>query len=153
MIEYKKGDLFAEDAEALVNPVNCSGVMGGGIALAFRTLFPESYEAYVLACQIGSMRPGQMHVFETGRATNPRYIINFPTMRDVRDASRMEDIESGLAALALEIRKHEIRSIAIPALGCGIGGLSWSQVRPAVGTALGEIENLHVVLFEPGGIA
>ena len=127
MIEYKVGDMFTEDVEALVNSVNCVGVMGRGIALQFKNLFPENFKAYAEACRREEVQPGQMFVYESGKMTNPRFIINFPTKRHWRGKSRMEDIESGLHALAREISERNIRSIALPPLGSGLGGLDWSN--------------------------
>ena len=122
MIEYKRGDILAEDAEALVNTVNTVGVMGGGIALQFKKAFPANFKAYAATCKRGDVQPGRMFVFETGQLTNPRYIINFPTKRHWRGKSRMEDIDAGLEALVKEVRDRGIRSIAIPPLGSGLGG-------------------------------
>ena len=149
MIEYRTGNILEADAEALVNPVNCVGVMGRGISLQFRKAWPGNYEAYVRACRRGEVQPGRMFVFDTGRLTNPRYIINFPTKRHWRDASRMEDIEAGLRALVDEIRRRGIRSIAIPPLGCGLGGLNWREVRVLINRALGDLAGVHVIVFEP----
>ena len=151
MIEYKTGDILAEDAEALVNTVNCVGVMGRGIALQFKRAFPENFKAYAARCKRAEMQPGQVFVFETGQLTHPHYIINFPTKRHWRGKSRMEDIESGLASLAREIRTHGIRSIAIPPLGSGLGGLDWAEVRRRVQAALEKFDDVQVVVFEPGG--
>ena len=81
MIEFKVGDLFAEDAEALVNTVNCVGVMGRGVALQFKRAFPENFKAYAERCKRNEMRPGEVFVFETANLGTPRYIINFPTKR------------------------------------------------------------------------
>ncbi|GIX28749.1 MAG: hypothetical protein KatS3mg123_2630 [Burkholderiales bacterium] len=117
MIEYAKGDILKAEADALVNSVNCVGVMGRGIALQFKGAFPENFQAYKKACKRGEVQPGRMFVFETGRLTPPRFIINFPTKRHWRGKSRMEDIEAGLAALKQEIQARNIRSIAIPPLG------------------------------------
>ena len=150
MITYKIGDIFAEDAEALVNCVNCVGIMGRGIALQFKNVFPENFQAYAEACQRKEVQPGQMFVFETGQLTNPSYIINFPTKRHWRGKSRMEDVESGLQALVHEIRVRRIRSIAIPPLGSDLGGLNWGDVRPRIEAELRAIDDLDVVLFEPG---
>ena len=130
MIEHKRGDMFTEDAEALVNSVNCVGIMGRGIALQFKKVFPENFKAYANACKRKEVQPGRMFVYETGRLTNPRYIINFPTKRHWRGKSRLEDIESGLEDLAHEIRERNIRSIAIPPLGSSLGGLAWAEVAP-----------------------
>ncbi len=149
MIQFKTGDIFAEDSEALVNTVNCVGIMGRGIALQFKKNFPANFEAYTIACKHEKIQPGWMFVFETAQTNNPRYIINFPTKRHWRRPSRMEDIESGLYALVKEIRKRKIRSIAIPPLGCGLGGLNWRQVRPRIEVALQILDNVRVVIYEP----
>jgi O-acetyl-ADP-ribose deacetylase (regulator of RNase III) len=149
MIEFKKGDLLREDAEALVNTVNCVGIMGRGIALQFKNAFPENFKTYAAACARNEVQPGQMLVFKTGRLTNPKYIINFPTKRHWRGKSRIEDIDAGLVALANEIRSRNIHSIAIPPLGSGLGGLDWSNVRPRIENSLRELDNVKVVIFEP----
>ena len=148
MIEITSGNLFDSEAEALVNTVNTVGVMGKGIALQFKQAFPENYKLYRAACSRGEVRPGRM--FVTTRLTDPRYIINFPTKRHWRGKSRMEDIEAGLEDLARVIEKHEIRSIAIPPLGCGNGGLDWADVRPRIEGALGGLD-VRALLFEPRG--
>ena len=149
MIELHCGDLFAADAEALVNPVNCVGVMGRGLALAFRERFPENFAAYAAACRRGAVVPGAMFVVDTGRE-RPRLIVNFPTKRHWRDASRMEDLVRGLDSLAELVRTRELRSIALPALGCGLGGRDWSEVRPRIEEAFAPLEGVRVFLFEPG---
>ena len=151
MIHYKSGDLLAEDAEALVNTVNCVGVMGRGIALQFKKAFPDNFDAYAAACKRKEVVPGRMFVFETGGLTNPRYIVNFPTKRHWRGASRVRDIESGLEALAREIRERGIVSIAIPPLGSGLGGLDWGEIRPRIKEALRGFDELRAVVFEPDG--
>jgi len=150
MIAFKTGDILAEEAEALVNTVNCVGIMGRGIALQFKNRFPENFTAYADACKRQTVVPGKMFVFETGNLTYPRLIINFPTKRHWRGKSRLEDIDAGLKALAYEIRDRKITSIAIPPLGCGLGGLDWSQVRPRIEAELRPFENLKAVVFEPG---
>src|SRR5688572_2512693 len=149
MIDYKTGDILEEDAEALVNTVNCVGFMGRGIALQFKKTWPENFKAYATACRLHEVQPGRMFVFETGRLTNPRFIINFPTKRHWRGKSRIEDIEAGLTALVEEIRRREIRSIAVPPLGVGLGGLDWAEVRERIERALGRLEDVRVVVFEP----
>ncbi|MHB1753796.1 MAG: macro domain-containing protein, partial [Acidiferrobacter sp.] len=121
MIRYMQGDILKADTEALVNTVNCVGVMGRGIALQFKQAFPANFQAYARACQQGVVQLGQMFVFEVDALTGPRYLINFPTKRHWRGKSRMEDIEAGLTALVAEIRARHIRSIAIPPLGSGLG--------------------------------
>jgi O-acetyl-ADP-ribose deacetylase (regulator of RNase III) len=151
MIEYRTGDILATDAEALVNTVNCVGFMGRGIALQFKKAWPDNFKAYAAACQRQEVQPGRMFVFETGRLTNPRLIVNFPTKRHWRGKSRIEDIDAGLAALGVEIRQRGIRSIAIPPLGAGLGGLDWNEVRAHIEHALGDLDQVKVILFEPHG--
>jgi O-acetyl-ADP-ribose deacetylase (regulator of RNase III) len=149
VIEYTTGDILQADVEALVNTVNCVGIMGRGVALQFKNSFPKNFRAYEAACTRGEVQPGRMFVFETGTMTNPKFIINFPTKRHWRGKSRMEDIESGLKALVEEVRTRGIRSIAIPPLGSGLGGLDWTDVRPRIVEALSGLENTQVILYEP----
>ncbi len=151
MIEFTSGDILAADAEALVNTVNCVGVMGRGIALQFKHAFPANFAAYEGACKRQDVQPGRMFVTETGALTNPRFIINFPTKRHWRGKSRMEDIDSGLVALVDEIRARGIRSIAIPPLGSGLGGLNWPDVRPRIVDALRGLNDVTVFVYEPNG--
>ena len=151
MIEYKTGDILADDAEALVNTVNCVGIMGRGIALQFKNAFPKNFDAYEQACERHDIQPGRMFVYENDSLTNPRYIINFPTKRHWRGKSRIEDIESGLKALTEEIKSRHINSIAIPPLGAGLGGLDWKDVRPRIERALKEFAGLDVRVYEPKG--
>ena len=151
MIEFKAGDILAEDVEAVVNSVNCVGVMGRGIALQFKNAFPENFKAYAAACKRKEVQPGRMFVFESSLLAGPRFIINFPTKRHWRGKSRMEDIEAGLAALKQEIEEREIRSIAIPPLGSGLGRLNWQVVRQCIETRLQELTDVRIIVFEPGG--
>lgn len=151
MIEYKSGDILREDAEALVNTVNCVGVMGRGIALQFKKAFPKNFKAYAAACKNEEVQPGRMFVFETGQLTNPRYIINFPTKRHWRGKSRMEDIDAGLADLVATIRQYDIRSIAIPPLGSGLGGLEWAEVKARIEEHLASLNAVQVLVYEPKG--
>ena len=151
MIRFTTGDILAEDTEALVNSVNCVGVMGRGIALQFKKAYPENFRVYAEACERGDVSPGRMFVFETGALTNPRYIVNFPTKRHWRGNSRIDDIDSGLKDLVSVIREHGIRSIAVPPLGSGLGGLDWSNVRPRIEHAFSDFNHLDVLVFEPRG--
>jgi O-acetyl-ADP-ribose deacetylase (regulator of RNase III) len=152
MIEFRTGDILKCEAEALVNTVNCVGVMGRGIALQFKNAFRGNFQAYAAACKRGQVQPGRMFVFETGQLTPPRYIVNFPTKRHWRGKSRIEDIEAGLLALAEVIRSHHMKSIALPPLGSGLGGLDWAaEVRPRVEAALGSLFGVKVLVFEPQG--
>ena len=152
MIKFKTGDILTEDAEALVNTVNCVGFMGRGIALQFKKAYPENFKSYSAACNREEIQPGRMFVFDTGQLTNPHYIINFPTKRHWRGKSRMEDIDTGLAALAEEIRSYNIQSIAIPPLGSGLGGLDWFEVRPRIEKILKQFSDLTAIVYEPSDL-
>ena len=149
MIEPATGNLLDADAEALVNTVNCAGVMGKGIALQFKQAFPANFKAYESACKAGEVLPGRMFIFDNGRLINPQYIINFPTKRHWRESSHIGDIRSGLTALAADVRRLGVRSIAIPALGCGLGGLDWREVRPSIEDAFSELSDVRILLYEP----
>ena len=149
MIEYARGDIFLADADALVNAVNCVGVMGRGLALQFKNAYPDNFNAYKAACDRRDVRPGQMYVFATGTTTPPKYLINFPTKRHWRDRSHLEHIRSGLAELIEVIRRYDIRSIAIPPLGCGLGGLEWSSVRAEIEAALGALSEVRLIVYVP----
>jgi O-acetyl-ADP-ribose deacetylase (regulator of RNase III) len=150
MIRFASGDILTAPAEALVNTVNCVGVMGRGIALQFKNAYPDNFKAYAAACSRGEVQPGKMLTFETGKFV-PKYIINFPTKRHWRGKSRIEDIDLGLQALAAEINERKIKSIAIPPLGSGLGGLNWLDVRPKIEEALAHLNDVDVVVFEPNG--
>lgn len=150
MIEHKSGNILHGEAEALVNSVNCVGVMGRGLALQFKKAFPDNFKAYEKACKHGDVKPGGMFVFETGQMM-PRFIINFPTKRHWRGASRMADIDAGLRDLVRVVKKRKIRSIAIPPLACGLGGLDWAAVRPRIEKRLQPLDGVRVVLYSPDG--
>ena len=151
MIYKAEGDLLSTDAEALVNTVNTVGVMGKGIALQFKQAFPDNYAAYATACKRGEVEVGKMFVFHRNTLSNPRIIINFPTKKHWRAKSRIQDVESGLRALIEFVRSEGIRSIAVPPLGCGNGGLDWNQVRPRIEQAFAEVPEVAVQLFDPEG--
>ncbi len=151
MIKYKTGNLLTEDVHAIVNTVNCVGVMGRGIALQFKKTFPDNFKAYAAACKRNEVIPGKMFVFETRTVTNPKFIINFPTKRHWRGKSRMEDIESGLEDLVQVITEYGITSIALPPLGSGLGGLDWVDVRERIEACLAPLQNVQVIVFEPKG--
>lgn len=119
MIELTRGNLLKADAQALVNAVNCVGVMGKGIALQFKQAYPENFRVYESACTAKEVRPGRMLIVATGVLIGPRFVINFPTKRHWRDNSRIEDIDAGLNALIDDVRRLKISSIAVPPLGCG----------------------------------
>ena len=149
MIFRGDGDLLKTPADALVNTVNTVGVMGKGIALQFKLAFPDNYAAYEAACNRGDVQIGKMFVFR--REKSPRFIINFPTKRHWRGKSKIEDIESGLKALIRVVKEEHIKSIAVPPLGCGNGGLDWEQVRPLIEEAFLDLPDLQIQLFYPDG--
>ena len=128
MIQEITGDLLKADVEALVNTVNTVGVMGKGLALQFKKAYPEMFREYEKLCYAGELQPGQVHVYVRNELYNPRYIINFPTKRNWREKTKIEYVSQGLQALVTEIETRKIRSIALPALGTGLGGLDWNQV-------------------------
>lgn len=147
MIHFTKGDIFSVDTDALVNPVNCVGVMGKGLALEFKKRFPKNFDAYKKACESNLLVPGTMLVYETGVDTSPRYVINFPTKLHWKNPSRLVYVESGLVSLRDEIRRLCLRSIALPALGCGLGGLDWELVKPSIEIILDDVD-CDVFVFE-----
>ena len=146
-IRFTVGDIFAQQAQAIVNPVNCVGVMGRGLALQFKRRHPAAFLAYRDACAEGRVRPGRVFVFATGLET-PRWILHFPTKRHWRERSAIGDIRAGLADLATTLARHGIRSVAIPPLGCGPGGLDWQDVRPPIASALAGAD-ADVIVLEP----
>jgi O-acetyl-ADP-ribose deacetylase (regulator of RNase III) len=149
MIEYKKGNILIEPVEALVNTVNCVGIMGRGIALQFKKSYPENFKAYEIACKHQEVKPGKVFIFHTGSLLGPQYIINFPTKRHWRGKSKIEDIKSGLLDLAYEMHNLNIKSIAIPPLGCGLGGLNWQEVRNEIESTLSCLSDINIIVFEP----
>jgi O-acetyl-ADP-ribose deacetylase (regulator of RNase III) len=151
MFELTRGNLLEADVDALVNTVNTEGIMGKGIALQFRKAFPDNYEVYRRACEAGRVQPGKMLIFERRTLTSPRYIINFPTKRHWRSKSRMSDIEAGLSALVEDVKRLDIKSVAVPPLGCGLGGLNWTQVRDRMRAAFAEAPEIRWLVFEPAG--
>lgn len=151
MIEFRTGDILQSNAEALVNTVNCVGIMGRGVALQFKNAFPENFKAYKAACAQEAVQPGRMFVFETGYIDNPKFIINFPTKRHWKGKSRIEDIESGLLAFVRLIKDLRIRSVAMPPLGSGLGGLHWPDVRRRIEEAVQELPDVRFIVFEPNG--
>jgi len=151
MIELTQGDILKARTEALVNTVNCVGVMGRGIALQFRKAFPDNFKAYKRICDREQLRPGQVFVFDLGRLEPPRYVINFPTKRHWRGKSKLKDIQAGLDSLLREIQTRNIRSLAVPPLGCGLGGLDWDRVRAMIEDAFACVPEIHVEIYEPKG--
>jgi O-acetyl-ADP-ribose deacetylase (regulator of RNase III) len=153
MIEIVRGNLLHANVEALVNTVNTEGVMGKGIALQFRRAYPAMFDAYMVDCKAGRVKLGHMHVYDLGGlvSSGPRWIINFPTKGHWKARSHLSDIQSGLIDLVKTIRELKIRSIALPPLGCGHGGLSWNDVRPMIELAFNDLPDVHALLFAPDG--
>jgi O-acetyl-ADP-ribose deacetylase (regulator of RNase III) len=149
MIIQGKGNILDADVEAVVNTVNELGFMGKGLALEFKARYPANFKAYESACEKGEVGVGRMFVTEHVDMFGPRWLINFPTKRDWRNGSRIEWIRSGLDDLLRVIEARQIRSIAIPPLGCGNGGLDWRAVRPLIVEALGSLPGCTVTVFEP----
>jgi O-acetyl-ADP-ribose deacetylase (regulator of RNase III) len=149
-IAFKSGDLLQQDnIDAIVNTVNCVGVMGKGIALQFKHKWPDNFKAYASACKRGEVQPGRMFVFDSGGLVKPNFIINFPTKQHWRGASQLAWIESGLHDLVRQVQVRGIRSIAIPPLGCGNGGLDWNVVKPMIEQAFAAVPDVQVHVFEP----
>ncbi len=167
-IEIRQGDIFKEDVEAIVNTVNCEGVMGKGLALQFKKRFPENFKRYAQTCKNEEVQIGKMFVSKVDaqlslfdrphssdedtdpeRSPGLRWIINFPTKKGWRQSSRLEDVEEGLQDLVRVIREKHIESIAIPALGCDLGGLDWEHVEPKIKNAIEPINELRAVLLQP----
>lgn len=151
MIEPKQGNLLEADAEALVNTVNCVGVMGKGVALQFKQAFPDNFHAYARACRAGEVRLGAMFIVDRGFLDPPRYIVNFPTKRHWKGRSRIDDIRAGLVALVEDVQRLGIESIAVPPLGCGNGGLDWTEVRPLIESAFAQVPDVRLFLYAPEG--
>lgn len=150
MIKLVTGNLLEAPAEALVNTVNTVGVMGKGIALQFKQAFPEMFREYERACKNKTVELGRMHAYDLGGlAGGPRWIINFPTKGHWRSQSKIEDVKTGLADLVKVIRSHGIRSVAVPPLGCGHGGLEWEDVHTLIQQAFAELPETEVQLFAP----
>jgi O-acetyl-ADP-ribose deacetylase (regulator of RNase III) len=146
-ITLTAGNILAATTDAIVNPVNTDGVMGKGLALQFKKAFPKNLVAYARACEAGELVVGKMHVFERAERA-PRFIINFPTKMHWRHPSKLEYVRDGLVDLVVQVKQRGITSIAIPPLGCGLGGLAWGDVQPLIIDAFEE-SDVSVLLFAP----
>ncbi|MFF5177651.1 macro domain-containing protein [Micromonospora sp. NPDC000316] len=151
MIVIAHGNLLTADVEALVNTVNTVGVMGKGIALQFKRAYPANYAAYRAACAAKEVQLGRMFLFDSALLGPRRYVINFPTKGHWRTSSRVSDIQAGLNDLVRVIRERGISSVAVPALGCGNGGLDWDEVRPLIERSFAALPDVRVLLFPPEG--
>jgi O-acetyl-ADP-ribose deacetylase (regulator of RNase III) len=149
MISFTKGNLLTANSEALVNTVNTVGIMGKGVALMFKENFPENFKAYEAACKRGEVRVGQMLVVERLLLGGPKWVINFPTKEHWRNPSKIEWIETGLKDLVRVVKEKKIKSIALPPLGSGNGGLNWNDVRPLIERSLGELPDVEIIVYEP----
>jgi O-acetyl-ADP-ribose deacetylase (regulator of RNase III) len=145
MIQFTRGDMLAVPADIRVNSVNCKGVMGTGVALAFKQRYPEMFRDYQRACRDGTLRPGTLHVWKN---LTGDWVVNFPTKRDWRDPSRYEDIRTGLQELRRYLQEQGRVSVAIPALGCGHGGLDWGRVSSMIKDELDDLD-ASILVFEP----
>lgn len=152
MIEYARGDILEADTEAIVNSVNCVGVMGRGLALQVKKAFPETFARYKAVCERGELEPGRVFIHDRGAllpVDGPRYIANVPTKTHWRPPSKVQYIEDGAEALVREVKRLQITSIAVPPLGCGGGGLDWQKVEPVLVAAFEAIPQVRVVLYPP----
>ena len=153
MVEIVHGDLFDADAAALVNPVHCAGLMKRGLCRQFKTRFPDNFEQYEAACATGALAPGDVLVHDRGGlfgdGQHPRYVLNVATKDHWHDASSATHIKSGMAALVDEVTAHDIASLAVPALGCGGGGLDWPTVRPLLTAPLKSLNGVRALVYAP----
>jgi len=151
-IKHVQGNLLKSPAEALVNTVNTVGVMGKGIALQFKQAFPAMFKAYAGRCKSGELQLGRVFVYDLGPMNGgPRWIINFPTKGHWRSKSNIKDIQVGLQDLVATMKRLGIRSIAIPPLGCGHGGLAWGDVFPLIESAFAGMDDVDVLIYSPDG--
>jgi O-acetyl-ADP-ribose deacetylase (regulator of RNase III) len=158
LIRIVHGDLFSAKVEAIVNPVNCLGVPGAGLAAAFRRNHPRETREYVAACRAGQLHLDMVLVSEVARAGHLRFVIHFPTKHDWRQPSDLEHVRRGLVALRREVAAPRrglptgIRSIGVPALGCGLGELAWVDVQREIVEALAPVSiDREVLIFAPHG--
>jgi O-acetyl-ADP-ribose deacetylase (regulator of RNase III) len=145
MITYLKGDIFSSKLQTITCPVNCMGVMGKGLALEFKKTFPELLGAYVKACQSGDLRIGRPWIWSV---TDARQVLCFATKDHWKKPSTMEYIELGLLGMVRLHAAGDLRSVALPPLGCGLGGLDWAEVKPLIQKHLGDLD-LAVEVYEP----
>ncbi len=139
-IVYVSGDILKATTEAIINPVNTAGVMGAGLAKQFHSKYPRMFKDYRDMCRLGELIPGRLHVFDREGFSPPFYIINFPTKKHWSQPSRLEYIETGLSTLVQILGRLSARSISIPKLGCGLGGLNWCDVNSLIKKYLSNAE-------------
>lgn len=151
-ITFKSGDMFSDSAEALINTVNCVGVMGKGVALEFKKRWPDNYKAYKKICADKKLEPGKLFVFDNSSlldTSSPKYLINFPTKMHWKSKSKISYVEDGLDALVKLVKDRGIRSVAMPPLGCGNGGLDWNDVQPLIKDKLSQLEGVDFIVYAP----
>ena len=145
VIKYIQGDIFESKCQAIINTVNCEGKMGKGLAYQFKKKFPEMEQDYVKVCKKGELYPGKLHIYQE----NKFLIINFPTKNKWREKSKIEYIINGLKKLKEEIVRRDIKSVAIPPLGAGNGGLNWNEVKSEINKELLDVKDVVFEVYEP----
>jgi O-acetyl-ADP-ribose deacetylase (regulator of RNase III)/uncharacterized protein YwgA len=150
-LTFKTGDMFQERAEAIVNTVNCVGVMGKGVALEFKRRWPDNFKVYKRLCDKKQLRPGKVYVHQDGDMLTGgrRFLINFPTKDHWRAKSKMEFIDAGLDDFIDQVLKLQIKSVAMPPLGCGNGGLDWREVKALMTEKLTPVQDVDFIVFAP----
>lgn len=151
MITYTSGNILEAKADALVNTVNTVGVMGKGVAYQFKRAFPEIVAPYETACKSGELETGRVFTVKLATLEGPRYVVNFPTKKHWRGKSKIEYIDTGLESLVEEVARLKIKSIAIPPLGCGLGGLAWDDVKSRIEDAFESVDGIDVIVYIPSG--
>ncbi|WP_338815028.1 macro domain-containing protein [Bernardetia sp. Wsw4-3y2] len=152
-MNYTKGNILESNTEVIINPVNTVGVMGKGLALQFKQKFPTNYKIYKEACKNKTIDIGKLLLVSDfkneSNLERKQFIINFPTKKHWRNPSKIEYIEEGLKDLVRIIETQKFESMAIPALGCGLGGLEWEDVRFLLEKYLEKIEGIKITIYEP----
>jgi O-acetyl-ADP-ribose deacetylase (regulator of RNase III) len=143
LIEFVSGNIFDSDCQALVNPVNCVGISGKGLALAFKNKYPQMFQAYRQTCLDGKLTVGQLHIWPD----KEKFIVNFPTKIHWRNPSQLQWIEMGLVALAEFVKENNIVSIALPKLGCGLGGLEFAEIKEKLINFSKQLENTKIIVY------
>lgn len=151
MIKFKTGNILSDQSQAIVNTVNCVGVMGKGLALQYKKAFPDNFKQYKSACDKKEVILGKMFITRYEDILESKFIINFPTKNHWKGSSKIEYIEDGLKDLSNQIRNLGVTSVAVPPLGAGLGGLDWELVKSKIIETLSLIENIEVVVYEPKG--
>ena len=149
MLNFTTGNLLEARAQALVNTVNTVGVMGKGIALMFKERFDDNYRQYAAACKADQVHTGAMFITQPAELDGPRWIVNFPTKQHWRSPSKLEWVTEGLQDLRKFLINNKVKSIAIPPLGAGNGGLDWEAVKPEIERVLGDLTDIEITVFEP----